>query len=90
MGIVFMIVTGAVLGWLATIVFNANGTSRGLQTNIAGGIIGALVAGLIISPAIGTGSLIGSRYSVGAVIVSMIGAMLLLLSLNLLRSRILR
>lgn len=90
MGIVFMIVAGAILGWTTAFMLGSDTTKAGLRLNIAGGIAGALIAGLIVSPSVGTGSLLGSSYSVAAIMMCMIGAIALLLPLNLLQSRILR
>lgn len=90
MGIVFMIVTGAILGWLVAFVLQTDRTVRGLQLNIGVGISAALVAGLVISPAIGTGDLLGNRYSVRAIVICMIATVALLVPLNLLRFNNLR
>ncbi|QZH76002.1 MAG: hypothetical protein JY451_05355 [Erythrobacter sp.] len=85
MGIAFMIVTGAILGWLMAFVLGTDRTVRGLQLNIGVGIAAALMAGLVISPVIGTGDLLGDRYSVRAIAICMIATVALLVPLNLLR-----
>ncbi|WP_340588405.1 GlsB/YeaQ/YmgE family stress response membrane protein [Erythrobacter alti] len=90
MGIVFMIVVGAVLGWLVAFVVRADKVEYGLRINFVGGIIGALIGGLAVSPAVGAGTLLGSHYSVGAIMVCMIGSLALLFPLNLLQWRFLR
>ncbi len=90
MGYVFMIVAGAVEGWLAAFVLRADRTSRGLRLNIVAGVTGALLAGLVVAPMIGAGDLAGSNYSVSALIFSMLGAVALPAALNLLHLRDLR
>ncbi len=84
MGIVFMIVAGAILGWLVAFVLRTDQNARGLQLNIGTGIAAALVAGLLISPALGTGDLLGNRYSVRAILLCMIATVALLVPLNVL------
>lgn len=85
-----MIVGGAVVGWLAAFMLHLDRSRRGLQFNLLGGIAGALVAGLVISPAIGTGDLGDGQYDVPALIVSILGAAVTLVPINLLRDRIFR
>ena len=82
-----MIVAGAVIGWLAAIVLRADASSNELQLSIAAGIAGALLAGLVISPAIGTGELIGGRYDTAALLITKLGAAVSSIPLNLVRLR---
>ena len=63
MGLVFLIVLGALLGWLAAIVMRAE-QGRGILLNVAAGIGGALVTGLVVGPLLGFGSLLEGRHSV--------------------------
>ena len=82
-----MIVAGAVIGWLAAIVLRTDASSNELQLSIAAGIAGALLAGLVISPAIGTGELIGGRYDTAALLITKLGAAVSSIPLNLVRLR---
>ena len=82
-----MIVAGAVIGWLAAIVLRTDASSNELQLSIAAGIVGALLAGLVISPAIGTGELIGGRYDTAALLITKLGAAVSSIPLNLVRLR---
>lgn len=88
MGLVFMIVAGAILGWLTAFVRGLK--AFGLKINIAAGIAGALVAGLVVSPFIVRGDLMKGYYSVEALLISLLGSVLLLLAVNLLRRSALR
>lgn len=88
MGILFMIVAGAVLGWLAAFLFRADETGTGIQHNLAGGIGGALIGGLVIGPLIGEDGLISGRYDIPALLISIGGSVLTLLPVNLLARRI--
>jgi uncharacterized membrane protein YeaQ/YmgE (transglycosylase-associated protein family) len=82
MGLLFLLVLGAILGWLAAIVLDAE-SLRGLARNIGSGIAGALLAGLLVSPLAGRGSLLAETYSVGALMLSLVGALLAITFVNL-------
>lgn len=84
MGLVFLIVIGAILGWLAAIIARTE-TVQGLLLNLAGGIGGALIAGLVVYPLIGGGSLLGGNYSVDGLLTALAGAVVLLVAVNLWR-----
>lgn len=82
MGLVFMIVMGAILGWLAAIVMRAE-SRRGLTRNIGSGIAGALGAGLGVSPLVGGGSLLAESYSVTALLLALAGSILVIACANM-------
>ena len=86
MGLVFLVVFGALLGWLAAIIIRAEET-RELVLNVALGIGGALFAGLIVHPLLGGSSLLEGRYSVDGLFAALFGAIAILLAVNLLRNR---
>ncbi len=90
MGIVFLIVAGAAFGWLALIIAPASKAQSRSDTfaNIAVGILGALLAGLVVSPRLGTGSLIGGYYTIDAVLITMLGSILALTVYTLWRRQI--
>lgn len=48
MGIILMIILGAVAGWLASIVMKTN-ASQGLMMDIILGVVGALVGGFVMN-----------------------------------------
>lgn len=83
MGLIFLIMMGAMLGWVTAII--RPGSDRcALTGNVTAGIGGALCAGLIINPLIGESNLLSGGYSAEALLVSIAGAVLALVSLNLL------
>ena len=86
MGLVFLVVVGGMLGWLAAIIIQAD-DSRGTLRNIGVGIAGALLAGLIVAPLLGNGNILEGRYSVGGIVIGLVGAIAVLLAVNLLRNR---
>lgn len=84
MGLIFLILLGLVLGWLATIILQT-GNARNLMVNLASGVGGAILAGIVINPLIGLGNLLRGAYSVEALLVSFGGAIFLLVAVNLLQ-----
>ena len=84
MGLIFLIVAGGILGWLAAIIVEAD-HPRGILSNAAVGILGALVAGLVVSPLVGSGNLLAGTYDVRTLLISLFGSAVLLLAVNVLR-----
>ena len=84
MGLAFLIVLGGILGWLTAIVLDAE-TRHGMLLNIGAGIAGALVTGLVLSPILGGGSLLGGHNSIAALMLSLLGAIAAIASANIYR-----
>jgi uncharacterized membrane protein YeaQ/YmgE (transglycosylase-associated protein family) len=84
MGLIFLILLGMALGWVATILLQS-GEKSDFLVNVLAGIGGAMLAGIILNPLMGLGDLIAGRYGVEALLVSLAGAVLLLVAVNLLR-----
>jgi uncharacterized membrane protein YeaQ/YmgE (transglycosylase-associated protein family) len=88
MGIILWLVIGGVVGWLASIVMKRDG-SQGILLNVVVGIIGAMLGGWLISPMIGAPSINSGELSAGSLLVSFLGAVILLAIVNLIsRSRV--
>ena len=51
------------------------------------GIVGALIGGWVISPLVGAGTLNQGDFSLGGLLVSLVGAIILLFIVNLIRRR---
>ena len=81
MGIVIWLVIGGIVGWLASIVMKRDG-QQGILMNVIVGIVGAFLGGFLISPLVGVGTINGG-ISVGSVLVSLVGAIILLAIVNL-------
>jgi uncharacterized membrane protein YeaQ/YmgE (transglycosylase-associated protein family) len=81
MAVIVTLLIGAVAGWLAGVVVVGGGF--GLLGNILVGIAGAFIAALLI-PRLGLGLTLGGGL-VGAIVTSALGAIVLLLIVNLLR-----
>lgn len=84
MGIIILIIIGGVLGWLASLVMRTDG-QQGILLNIVVGIVGALLAGFILNPLIGGGNIMNGDYSISSLLVSFLGAVVLLAIVNFFR-----
>lgn len=83
MGIIIWLIIGGVVGWLASLIMKTDG-QQGILLNIVVGIVGALIAGFVISPMVGVGT-INSGLSIASFLVSLGGAIVLLAIVNLFR-----
>lgn len=83
MGILVWLIVGGVCGWLASIIMRTD-AQQGVLLNVVVGIVGALLAGFIISPMVGVGT-INEGISVATFLVSLLGAVILLAIVNLFR-----
>jgi len=88
MGIILWLVIGGVVGWLASIVMKRDG-SQGIFLNIVVGIVGAMLGGWLLGPMLGAPSINSGIISMGSLLVSFLGAVILLAIVNLIsRSRV--
>ena len=84
MNIIIVLVVGGVLGWLASIVMRTDG-QQGIFLNIVVGIVGALLAGFIITPLIGGAPITSGSFDIMSLVASFLGAVVLLAIVNLVR-----
>jgi uncharacterized membrane protein YeaQ/YmgE (transglycosylase-associated protein family) len=84
MGLIVLLIIGGILGWLASVVMRTDG-QQGLFLNVVVGIVGAVLAGLLLNPLIGGGNIMNGDYSVSALLVSFLGAVVLLAIVNFFR-----
>ena len=84
MSIVIWLIVGGIVGWLASLIMRTDG-QQGILLNIVVGIIGAALAGWLISPLLGIPTINQDTFSFGALVVSLIGAVILLAIVNLFR-----
>ncbi|HEX7931308.1 MAG TPA: GlsB/YeaQ/YmgE family stress response membrane protein [Sphingomicrobium sp.] len=84
MGLIILIIVGGVIGWLASIVMRTN-AQQGILLNVVVGIVGAFVAGLALNPLIGGGNIMAGDFSGSSLLVSFLGAVVLLAIVNLIR-----
>lgn len=86
MSFILWIIVGGVLGWIASMLMKTN-DQQGIFLNIVVGIVGAFLGGLLIAPLVGTGTINRGDFSLGSLIVSLLGAVILLAIVNLFRRR---
>lgn len=84
MSIIILLVVGGVIGWLASIVMRTDG-QQGIFLNIVVGIVGAILAGFIITPLIGGAPITNGAFDIMSLISSFLGAVVLLAIVNLFR-----
>ncbi len=78
-GFIVWLVVGGVVGWLASLIMRTD-AQQGVILNIVVGIVGAFIAGLILN-----GGTINEAITVQTVLVSLVGAIVLLAIVNLVR-----
>jgi uncharacterized membrane protein YeaQ/YmgE (transglycosylase-associated protein family) len=83
MGILVWLIVGGVVGWLASIIMRTD-AQQGILLNVVVGIVGALLAGFVVSPMLGIGT-INEGISLATFLVSLVGAVILLAIVNLFR-----
>ena len=84
MNYIIWIVIGGLIGWAASIVMKTD-AQQGVVLNVVVGIVGALVGGWLLSPLFGTGTINQNDFSLASLVVSLLGAIILLAVVNLLR-----
>ena len=82
MNILIYLVVAAVIGWLAT---RLMGDRSNLLINIVVAVLGAFIAGYVLSPVFHTGT-INQAISIPTMFVTLLGSIVLLAVVNLLRS----
>ena len=84
MNFIIWIVIGGLIGWVASKIMGTDG-QQGIFLNIVVGIVGALLGGWLISPLVGVATINQDALSVGAIVVSLIGAVILLAIVSVFR-----
>lgn len=84
MNFIIWLIVGGLVGWLASILMKTNG-QQGMFLNVVVGIVGAMVGGWFISPLVGVGTINQNNFSLPALLVSFVGAAILLGIVNLFR-----
>lgn len=84
MNFIIWIVVGGLIGWLASIVMKTD-PQQGILLNIVVGIVGAFFGGWLLAPTLGTGTINQSDFSFPSLAVSFLGAVVLLVIVNLIR-----
>ena len=86
---IIWLIVGGVIGWIASLIMKTD-AQQGALLNVVVGIVGAALAGWLISPLLGIPTINQDAFSLGALVVSLIGAVILLAIVNLFRRRAVR
>jgi uncharacterized membrane protein YeaQ/YmgE (transglycosylase-associated protein family) len=78
------IIMGGIIGWIASLIMRTD-AQQGMLLNIVVGIIGALLAGFLLTPLFGTGTINQYNFSLPSLLVSLLGSIILLAIVNLFR-----
>jgi uncharacterized membrane protein YeaQ/YmgE (transglycosylase-associated protein family) len=84
--LIIWLVLGGIVGWLASILMKTD-AQQGLLLNVVVGIVGAMVSGWLISPLVGVATINQDNFSLPGLLVSFVGAVILLAVVNLFRRR---
>ncbi len=89
MNILIWLVVGGLIGWVASMIMGTDGR-QGIILNVVVGIIGALLGGWLFGGAFGTSTINEGNLSVSALLVSLVGAVVLIAVVKLFRGSALR
>lgn len=84
MNIIVWLVVGGLIGWLAS-VFMGTDARQGIILNVVVGIIGAVLGGWLLGGLVGAGTINQSDFSVPGLLVSFLGAVILLILVKFVR-----
>ena len=87
MNFILWLVVGGLIGWAASAIMR---TREGMALNIVVGIVGAALAGWLLSPLVGVSTINQGNLSVASLLVSLVGAVFLLVIVNWVRRAALR
>jgi uncharacterized membrane protein YeaQ/YmgE (transglycosylase-associated protein family) len=89
MNFIIWLIVGGLIGWIASLIMRTD-AQQGMLLNIVVGIVGALLGGWLISPLVGEGTINSGDFSIGGLVVSLLGAVVLLAIVNLFRRKRIR
>ncbi len=85
MGIIIWLIVGGIIGWIASMIMKTDG-QQGIILNVIVGIIGAFLGGWIGGMlGIGGGDINDGDFSLSGLLLSLVGAVVLLAIVNLFR-----
>ncbi len=84
MNFLIWLVVGGLIGWVASMIMRTD-AQQGVFLNVVVGIVGALLGGWLFSPLIGSGTINQNDFSLSGLLVSLVGAVVLLGIVNVFR-----
>jgi uncharacterized membrane protein YeaQ/YmgE (transglycosylase-associated protein family) len=76
MNLIIYLIAGAIVGYVASRIMNTN-SQQGTLLDIVVGVVGALIAGYVITPLLGVGT-INDAINLGTMLVTLLGSIILL------------
>lgn len=84
MGLILMLIIGGVLGWIASMIMRTD-AQQGIFLNVVVGIVGAILGGLLFGSLVGGASITSGAFDIRSLLVSLLGAIVLLAIVNMFR-----
>jgi uncharacterized membrane protein YeaQ/YmgE (transglycosylase-associated protein family) len=84
MGIIILLVVGGIIGWVASLIMRTD-AQQGIFLNVVVGIVGALIAGFVVTPLVGGAPITSGEINIMSILISLLGAIVLLAVVNLVR-----
>jgi len=84
MNLVVWLLMGGLIGWVASILMGTDGR-EGLISNVVVGVVGAALGGWALSNIFGSSTINQGNFSVSSLVVSFLGAVMLLVIVKILR-----
>jgi len=84
MNLIIWLVVGGLIGWVASLIMKTDG-QQGIFLNVVVGVVGAILAGWFISPMVGVSTINQDNFSFPSLLLSLVGAAILLAIVNLIR-----
>lgn len=84
MNLIIWLAVGGIIGWLASLWMKTD-ARQGVLENIVVGVVGAFLAGFFIGPLVGAGTINQQDFSLPSLLLSFVGAVILLALFKLLR-----
>ena len=78
MSFIIWILVGALVGWIASLIMKTD-AQQGTILNIVIGILGAFLGGYLISPMVGVSTINQNALSIPSILVSIVGAVIVIL-----------
>jgi uncharacterized membrane protein YeaQ/YmgE (transglycosylase-associated protein family) len=86
MNFIVWLIVGGLLGWVASMIMGTN-DRQGIVLNVVVGIVGAALGGFLLAPMLGTGTINQGDLSMSSLVVSLLGALILLAIVGFFRRR---
>ena len=85
MNIIIWLLVGGLIGWAASVLMGTN-NQQGIVLNVVVGIVGAVLGGWLLGSLVGESTINQGNFSLPGLLVSFLGAVILLFGVKLLRS----